>query len=208
MCAAEGTDEFEGSGLSAGVWDRVVRPATARHAMSGDRLMVPTYWGGVAAASLLQQELPRGVWEVTTKVTIDAQRTFQQAGLLLYLSDTQYAKLDLGYASLGRSVELVYVKNGASRQDTAAPKVAGTKTLWLRLTGDGTEIRARVSYDGVSFADYGRPISIADAGFTHVGPYAMRGSTGAPEIQSAFGWFRFSPTTDEYRECSAAGAAR
>ncbi len=65
------------------------------------------------------------------------------------------------------------------------PAVAGATKVWLRLTSDGTQITASVSYDGAAFSAFGRPILVADAGFTHVGPFAFRGSTAAPEIPAS-----------------------
>lgn len=202
QCAAVGSDEFDGA--LAPVWDRVIREADARHEVVDGELVIPTYAGGVAAAPLLQQELPAvGPWQVTTQLEIDPTQTFQQAGLLLYASDTRYAKFDLGRATPGRTVELVYHRDGSNRQDSAAPAVEGATQVWLRLTSDGNEIRASVSYDGQDFAPYGRAISVAEAGFTHIGPYAFRGSEATPEIPALFDWVRFSPTAEAYEECLA-----
>jgi regulation of enolase protein 1 (concanavalin A-like superfamily) len=198
-CAADGSDEFEGE-LAAGVWDRVVRADEARHEVTDGALTVPTYTGGVAAAPLLQQELPAASWQVTTEVQIDATERFQQAGLLLYGSDTHYAKLDLGRATPGDTVELVFFDEGSNRQDTTA-RPADADRMWLRLTSDGTEIRASISYTGQEFTEFGRPIPEASAEFTHVGPYAFRGSTTAPEIDASFEWLRFSPDAATYEEC-------
>ncbi|WP_297082923.1 DUF1349 domain-containing protein [uncultured Demequina sp.] len=199
QCAAPGSDEFDGA-LADGTWDRVVREDLARHEVVDDALVIPTYAGGVSAAPLLQQELPDGPWQVTTRVEIDPAQRYQQAGLLLYASDTHYAKLDLVEASGGRTVELVYHRDGGNRQD-AAPPETGQSELWLRYTSDGTSIRASVSYDGEQFTRYGRDIDAELAGFTHVGPYAFRGGASTPEIEASFDWFRFSPDADAYQDC-------
>lgn len=198
-CAAEGSDEFDTD--LAPVWDRVVRESAARHEVVDGGLILPTYTGGVAAAPLLQQELPDGPWQVTTEVSINPTQTFQQAGLLLYTSDTHYAKFDLGRATPGRTVEFVYHRNGSNRMDSAPPAVADATRIWLRLTSDGHEAKASVSYDGTTFANYGRAVLLEDAGFTHVGPFAFRGGTSAPEIAARFEWLRFSPTAEAYEEC-------
>lgn len=199
QCAADGSDEFDGA--PGPVWDRVLRESDARHTVDDGALVVPTYVGGVAAAPLLQQELPEGAWQVTTELTINATQTFQQAGLLLYSSDTRYAKFDIGQATPGQRVELVWHQDGSNRQDSAAPEVAGATRVWLRLTSDGTDIHAAISYDGESFTAYGRSIRVADAGFTHVGPYAFRGATAAPEIDARFEWLRFSPSIEAFEDC-------
>lgn len=206
VCAAAGSDEFEGA--LGDVWDRVVRESDARHAVEDGGLVIPTYAGGVTASPLLQQELPQVSWQVTTELSIDPTQTFQQAGLLLYAGDTQYAKLDIGRATPGHRVELVWHRDGNNRQDSAAPAVAGATRVWLRLTSDGTEIRASISYDGERFSDFGRPIPVADAGFTHVGPYAFRGAESTPEIEARFEWFRFSPTAEQYEACHVPGGPK
>jgi regulation of enolase protein 1 (concanavalin A-like superfamily) len=205
QCAADGSDEFDGNALAAD-WDRVVRPDAARHSVADGVLTIPTYQGGVAAASLPQQALPAGAWQLTSKLNIDVSQRFQQAGLLLYASDTVYGKFDLGQSSNGKTLEVVRFLNGANRQDTAAPAVPEADTVWLRLTSDGASIQSSVSYDGVAFIDYGRPFSLAETPFTHVGPYAFRGATGSPEIDATFEWFRWSPRPEAYQPCMAAGA--
>ncbi|MGR0319742.1 beta-xylosidase family glycoside hydrolase [Agromyces sp. ZXT2-3] len=202
QCAAAGTDEFEGDALSID-WDRVVRPETARHSVADGVLTIPAYEGGVAAASLPQQELPEGPWQLTTKLTIDVAERFQQAGLLLYASDTVYGKFDLGRATPGTTLEVVRYLNGNNRQDSAAPAVPEADTVWLRMTSDGVAIQSSVSYDGVTFSDYGRPFLFSETPFTHVGPYAFRGSLGAEEIDGTFDWFRWSPTPEDYEACLA-----
>lgn len=206
QCSAAGTDEFEGDALADGVWDRVVREDIAEHEVVDGTLVIPTYAGGVSAAPLLQQELPAGSWQVTTKVTLDPQQTFQQAGILLYASDGRYAKLDLARATPGRSVEFVYHRDGSSRTDQSLMDVFQNE-IWLRLTSDGDTIRAGVSYDGASFERYGREIVVEDAGFTHVGPFAFRGGASTPPIDATFDWFRFSPDADAYAECTAPDVA-
>lgn len=205
-CAAPGSDEFEGDALAEGAWTRVIREDAARHTVGGGALTIPTYTGGVAAAPLLQQELPDGAWQVTAKVSLDPAERFQQAGLLLYATDTHYAKLDMGVATPGRTVELVYHRDGGNRQDSAAPEQIQSE-IWLRLTSDGDTIRASVSYDGVGFSRYGREIDVATAGFTHVGPYAFKGLAATPEIEASFDWFRWSPAEEAYEQCLADLAA-
>ena len=204
-CAADGSDEFDGTALSAD-WDRVVRADSARHTVGDGVLTIPTSSGGVAAASLPQQELPDGPWQLTTKLNIDVSQRFQQAGLLLYASDTVYGKFDLGQATGGKTLEVVRYLNGSNRQDSAAPAVPEADTVWLRLTSDGISIQPSVSYDGAAFSDYGRAFSMNETPFTHVGPYAFRGTAGAAEIDATFEWFRWSPRPEAYADCVAEGA--
>ena len=157
-CATDGSDEFDGAALSAD-WDRIVRPDTARHSVGDGVFTIPTYVGGVAAASLPQQQLPDGPWQLTTKLDIDVSQRFQQAGLLLYASDTVYGKLDLGQATSGKTLKVVRYLNGNNRQDSATPAVPEADTVWLRLTSDGVWRSSRASRTTAPrSADYGRPV--------------------------------------------------
>ncbi|WP_300266934.1 DUF1349 domain-containing protein [Microbacterium sp.] len=200
-CAAAGTDEFD-DGLGD-AWERTVREELARHEVSGGSLTIPTYEGGVAAAPLLQQSLPEGAWQITTKVSLDPANNYQQAGLLLYANDTDYLKLDLGKARPGRVVELV---SAGTPSFTTQRRYDGSD-VWLRLTSDGAQIEGSVSYDGVTFDRIGSLLSaeteLGVPRFTHVGPFAFRGSAAVAEIDATFDWFRFSPSAAEYEECIA-----
>ncbi|PCE15199.1 hypothetical protein AUC47_14630 [Microbacterium sp. SZ1] len=202
-CAAPGSDEFDGA-LGA-QWDRTIRADAARHTVTDGALIVPTYTGGVSTAPLLQQALPDEAWQVTTKVGLTPTQNFQQAGLLLYGSDTNYLKFDLGKATPGRVVELV----GAGSPAFTSQQRTDVSEVWLRLTSDGREIEASVSYDGATFEVFGSRVRLeASPGvprYTHVGPFAFRGATAAAELPATFDWFRFSPTPDAYAACVAAG---
>lgn len=199
-CAAAGSDEFDGQ--LADVWTRTIREEAARHVVDAGALQIPTYSGGVSAAPLLQQPLPNGSWQVTTKVSLDPTLNYQQAGILLYASDTDYVKFDLGKATPGRVVELVSAGTAPfttqSRQDASE--------VWLRLTSDGSQIEASVSYDGTSFDVFGSRIDALKAGtprFSHVGPFAFRGGANVAELTATFDWFRFSPSAAQYDECTS-----
>lgn len=206
QCAVDGSDEFDG-GLTDGVWDRVVREASARHRVEDGALVVPTYQGGITGASLLQQELPDGQWQVTTKVEYPdggPSLNYQQAGLMLYGSDSEYARFTLGKMGPGRGIELAAV--GSLRFTDQAISGHGDRTkAWLRLTSDGYEIVAELSTDGVTFEEFGRRIPARIDGeqrYTHIGPYAYRGNA-AVELEPRFDWIRFSPSIAEYETCAA-----
>ncbi|WP_119696013.1 DUF1349 domain-containing protein [Microbacterium halotolerans] len=198
-CAAPGSDEFE-SALGDD-WQRTIREELARHETTDGALTIPTYEGGVAAAPLLQQPLPTGAWQVTTTVSLDPSQKYQQAGLLLYASDTDYVKLDMGRAGPGRVTELV---SAGSPSFTTQQRYDGSE-LWLRLTSDGKQIEGSVSSDGTTFDRLGSPFGAETSPgvprFTHIGPFAFRGSATTAEITASFDWLRFSPDAEAYEEC-------
>jgi len=198
-CAAPGSDEFDDT--LGDDWVRTVREDLARHEVVDGSLTIPTYVGGVAAAPLLQQTLPAGAWQITTKATIDPTQNYQQAGLLLYAGDGDYVKLDMGKAKPGRVVELV---SAGAPSFTTQQRYTGSE-VWLRLTSDGKQIEGSVSADGVTFDRVGSLFSAESSPgvprFTHVGPFAFRGAATAAEITASFDWFRFSPSEAAYEDC-------
>ncbi len=205
QCQGAGSDEFEGSELDRDVWPTIVREQGARHTLEGGALVLPTYGAGVNGVPLIQQSAPEGDWEVTTQLTVDPTERFQQAGILLYRDDANYAKWDLTFGSNGQRLEFIWRTNGVDRNtasDSVAPPAELGDTFWLRLTSDGNAARAFLSTDGQTFTQYGRPVDLRALAPTAIGPYAMRGATTAGELGARFDWFRWTPTDVEREECA------
>ena len=204
QCSGAASDEFDATALDPQLWAAGKRTETSRHELRDGSLVLPTYRAGVNGAPLLLQELPDGPWEVTTEVSIAPTEPFQQAGLLLYADDANYAKLDLVHGSAGLRLEYILRTNGSDRNtgfDSVDPGDRVGDRLWLRLTGDGETAHASVSFDGETFERWGRPVDLDRLSPTAVGPFAMRGATAAPEIEASFGWLRWTPTAAEQAAC-------
>ena len=67
------------------------------------------------ATNLVLQAAPTGAWEMTTKVTLPVTANYQQAGLLVYGDDDNYAKVDLLYNG-SRRVEFIRETAGHASQ--------------------------------------------------------------------------------------------
>lgn len=204
-CSGAGSDEFDGAALDTSLWSTSVRGDLDRSRVEGGALVIPTGPTGVAGAPLIQQALPLGAWEATTELEFSPRAAFQQAGLLLYRDDDDYDKFDLVWGSSGLRLEHIWRSNGVDRNtslDSTAPSSSLGQRLWLRLTSDGVSVRASVSYDGVTFSPFGRSVPVGTLAATHIGPYALRGATSAPEIEARFHWFRFTPTETERDACA------
>lgn len=204
QCPGAGSDEFDGAALDRTIWTRLVRESDSRHQLAGGKLALPTYPSGVSGAPLIQQPVPGGQWEATVEVAVDPTATYQQAGLLLYADDANYAKADLVFGGGGLTVEFIHRRDGSDRNTAAdsfpAPENLGDRA-WFRMTSDGEQVTASLSVDGEEFNRLGRPVALADLAATHIGPYAMQGATGAEETTAQFGWFRFTPTAAELAAC-------
>lgn len=154
------SDEFDGGALGTGwTW---VRPDPAV-TVGGGTLNWPVQDGDLVgsanAASVLLRDAPRGNYVVETRLTLDvgtdAVRNYQQGGLVAYVNDDDFARLDKVAIQTTRQVEFGHempyaggLPYGGTTFGTAAT------TMWLRLahridpaTGEH-EFRAGASRDG------------------------------------------------------------
>ena len=138
---------------------------------------------------------PSGAWQATTKVTLPVTANYQQAGLIVYGDDDNYAKLDLLYDG-GRRVRV----HPGDRRDAAQrgrrqrpPHPAGD-TVYLRLTSDGTNLTAALlgRRRRPSPRSAGRPRWPASP-TRRSGVFALNGGTTAPVVDAAFDWFQVTP---------------
>ncbi|MEV4345024.1 ThuA domain-containing protein [Actinoplanes sp. NPDC049596] len=195
-CFGARSDDFLGDGLDRGRWS-VVRENQA-FSVTGGTLRLPTAAGDLYgtrndATNLVLKPAPSGAWQATTKITLPVTANYQQAGLIVYGDDDNYAKLDLLYNG-ARTVEFIRENAGTPRNEsgdsTAAP--AGD-TFYLRLTSDGTNLTAAASADGQTFTPVGRAAALAGIANPRVGLFALNGGTTAPVVDAAFDWFLLTP---------------
>ncbi|MEU8236323.1 ThuA domain-containing protein [Actinoplanes sp. NPDC048967] len=195
-CFGARSDDFLGSALERDRWT-VVRE-NQLYSVADGTLRLPTASGDLYgtrndATNLVLQPAPGGAWQATTKISVPITATYQQAGLIVYGDDDNYAKLDLLYNG-ARTVEFIRETAASPRNEsgdsTAAP--AGD-VVYLRLTSDGTNLTAEASADGRTFTPVGRSAALAGIDNPRVGVFALNGGTTAPVVDAAFDWFRFTP---------------
>jgi PKD repeat protein len=196
-CFGTRSDDFAGTALDRARWSTVVRESQT-HAVRDGTLVLPTAVGDLYgtrndATNIVLQPAPAGPWQATTKVSLAAAVNYQQAGLIVYGDDDNYAKLDLLFGGSLR-VEFIRETAGTPRND-AADSTAGPTggTIWLRLSSDGTNLTAAFSADGQTFTPVGRPAALAGITDPKVGLFALQGGTDAPVIDATFDWFQISP---------------
>ncbi len=193
------SDEFTGNALDTG-WSWV-RPDGAVTVADG-QLNWPVQDGDITgtgnSASVLLRDAPRGDYTVETKVTLDlgedTVRNYQQAGLVAYVNDDDFARLaqvaiwNTRQVEYGR--ELPYagtLSYGGTTVGTPAP------TTWLRLvartdraTGE-LRLRAASSTDGQHWTYSG--VWTFPAGSTpRLGLIALGGAT--PAVTAHFDYVR------------------
>jgi cytochrome c len=198
-CFGARSDDFTGNSLDKSRWSTVIRE-NQLYSVSGGNLVLPTavgdlYGGTNNATNVVLQPAPAGPWQATTKVTLSAMANYQQAGLIVYGDDANYAKLDLLYADT-RKFEFIRETAGTPRNEAAdaiaAPAGLGD-TFYVRLISDGTNLTATFSADGQTFTPVGRSAALAGIENPKVGLFALNGNTTAPVVDAQFDWFQFSP---------------
>jgi arabinan endo-1,5-alpha-L-arabinosidase len=133
------SDEFNGTALTPG-WSAVRSPAVT---VSGGALHWPTEAGDLSGAtndaSVLLRTPPAGEWSVITKLSIDlgtdTVRNFQQAGLIAYVDDDEFARLSHVAIWNTRQTEFGHERTYAGRLVYGGTIVGPpAQTTWLRLT--------------------------------------------------------------------------
>ncbi|NJC16218.1 PKD repeat protein/glucose/arabinose dehydrogenase/type 1 glutamine amidotransferase [Micromonospora profundi] len=195
-CFGARSDDFNGTSLDKDRWT-VVRE-NQLYSVSGGALRLPTGVGDLYGArndatNLVLQAAPTGAWEMTTKVTLPVTANYQQAGLLVYGDDDNYAKVDLLYNG-SRRVEFIRETAGTPRNESADSAAAPAgDTVYLRITSDGTNLTAAASADGQTFTQVGRSADLAGITNPRIGVFALNGGTEAPVVDAAFDSFQVTP---------------
>ena len=195
------SDEFTGSALN-GDWT-FVRPDPAA-TVSGGALRWPVQDADLTGASnnagVLLRDAPDGRWIAETKLTLplgeDTVRNFQQAGLIAYAGDDQFARLSAVAIWNTRQVEfgneIPYA--GTTSFGGTIAGTPGLTTTWLRLAHrvdevDGEhEYRAGVSRDGRTWTWGGVWTLPADSD-PRIGLVAHGGAE--PAVTASFDYLRF-----------------
>ncbi len=198
-CFGARSDDFLGSSLNRDRWPTIVRE-NQLYSVSGGALRLPTSVGDLYgsrndATNLVLQPAPSGAWQATTKVTLPTSADYQQAGLIIYGDDDNYAKVGLLHSG-SRRVEFIRETAGTPRNEGADSTVAPAgDTIYLRLMSDGTNLTAAFSADGQTFTPVGRTAALAGISNPKVGLFALNGGTTAPVVDAVFDWFQFAPDT-------------
>ncbi|WP_210437764.1 ThuA domain-containing protein [Nocardioides xinjiangensis] len=197
-CGVQQSDEFDGSSLD-GKWDVIRDSGEWSVADGGLQLPINSgslYGPGGNAEDIIVQQTPDGAWQVTAKVTAVVSENYQQAGLRVYSDDENWASVHLISAGGNRDVEFIYEAQGSPRNN-AEDKLGGVPegfptTYYVRLTSDGTDLRASYSTDGETFSPVGRPAPMSSFADPKIGPAAVSGGAqGTPT--ATFDWIRFDP---------------
>ncbi|WP_139984529.1 ThuA domain-containing protein [Nocardioides litoris] len=204
-CFSGRSDDFLGTELDANRWNRNVRADQTLTVADGS-LNIPLTATDIhqttnTAPNIVLQDLPAGRFEVVTKVTLPAVRSYQQAGLILYGDDNNYTKLVYsGRSSTPNKANNVIQfasETNATATETNSANLGATfpDTVWLKLAStDGTTVTASYSADGATY----QPVTATAAARpvpanAKVGMVALAGSGQTAGITAKFDYFTITP---------------
>ncbi|MET0237079.1 MAG: ThuA domain-containing protein [Kibdelosporangium sp.] len=205
-CLSGRSDAFD-SALDRTRWT-VIRESQ-NLAVTGGSLHIPTVNSDIYGTdnstpvpNIVVQPAPAGAWQATTKVSLIARDAYQQAGLVLYGDDDNYAKMVFearGTAdAASRVFQFIREENGAPNEVAASntPNLGAAypDTVHVRLASDGTNVTASYSPDGLSWTQMPETGKLL-AGIPNprIGLISLSGSGNRPVIDAAFDWFQVVP---------------
>ena len=107
--------------------------------------------------NIVLQDMPGGAWQATTKVDVKAYTQYQQAGLIVYTDDDNYAKFVVQGRTSNQADRIFQyaheVAASPSESNSKALGLALPDTVYLRITSDGTNMLPSYSTDGTTWID-------------------------------------------------------
>ncbi|HEY0238413.1 MAG TPA: family 43 glycosylhydrolase [Friedmanniella sp.] len=191
------SDTFSGSSLGAGwSWVRQDPKATVADGVLTWPTEAGDLNGTVNDAGVLLRSPGPGAWTIETKLTIDLGtddvRNYQQAGLVAYVGDDQFVRLDHVAIFDTRQVEFGHETTYAGRVVNGGTIVGPpARTTWLRITqhvnpaSGEHELRGWSSRDGRTWVEGG--VWTLPAGSDIRVGLVSHGGVGAT---AQFSWFR------------------
>ncbi|WP_433347573.1 ThuA domain-containing protein [Microtetraspora malaysiensis] len=204
VCLSGRSDDFLGTELDRNRWS-VIRENQNLKVADG-KLIIPTsntdiYGAGGNTSNIVVQPAPSGAWTATAKVTLNARDQYQQAGLVLYGDDDNFAKMVLQARGANdhanRIFQFIREENGKPNEvaasNTAALGDAYPDTVYVRFVSDGTNITAHYSADGVTFTAMPQTKPLAGITNPKIGLISLSSNGSHPVIDASFDWFQITP---------------
>jgi cytochrome c len=197
----EPSDEFDGSSLNLCRWSAIVRHDPLGYEVADGQLTLPAAHGDFFAGApnnnpnIILQPAPAGPWTATTRMTFLPNENYEQAGIVVYGDDANYVKADLVHSG-GRVLEFLReTNNAAAGFDGAVPlDPEAPATVDVRVTSDGTTLRAYYRLEGEAWAPFGEPAPLAGVPNPKVGLYANdSNATVTTRDDAVFDFFRLTP---------------
>src|SRR5918992_1374052 len=198
----DASDEFDGDALDLCRWTEIVRHDPEGYEVTGGELLMPAAHGDFFGngpndnPNIVLQPAPSGEWTATTRMRFTPNENYEQAGLIVYGDDANYAKADLVSAGGNRVLEFL------RETDDSPAGFGGSVTLpsgfpdtvEIRVTSDGEMLRAEYREVGGEWAPFGEPAALANIPAPTIGVYANDGNQNISSREQAApdgdnGWY-------------------
>jgi PKD repeat protein/glucose/arabinose dehydrogenase len=200
------SDDFEGTQLDMCRWDGVVRYDPTHLTVADGRLTLETTPGDVYGTdnsgpkNFVLQTAPEGNWVMETKVDASAfDARYQQAGLIAYLDDANYLKLDhlttnAAGSAVTRGIEMRSEIDDVVQNPQPNASPAPTQGVWhLRLAKKGSVFTGSYSADGKDWTKLGEITNAAiDTAALRIGVFTL-GAESKVHRPAHFDYVRIEP---------------
>lgn len=163
-------------------WDvnPVARTVSVTAAPHSDIFVDPAEASGPNATKVLNAVTllgtpPEGDFRLWARVTVDFASTFDAGVLLLWLSETHWAKLCFEFAPAHEPMVVSVVAKGGS--DDANAFVVNGDSVWLRLSRTGNTYALHSSFDGTEWR-FVRLFALDEPGTTPMIGFLAQSPTG------------------------------
>ncbi|WP_207957741.1 ThuA domain-containing protein [Streptomyces sp. YIM 98790] len=208
LCLSGRSDGFDGTELDRDRWTDVIRENQDIAVRDGHLVLPLTATdiygtGNSGTPNIVLQDLPDGPWEATARVTLPARLAYQQAGLIVYGDDDNYAKMVIQGRSTGepsaanRIFQFIREEDGSPNEvgdsNTASLGADFPDTFSVRFTSDGTDLRAFYSADGTTFTAMPQTKSLAGIDNPRIGLFGLTNRAEALPVTALVDWFHLTP---------------
>ncbi|WP_338403968.1 ThuA domain-containing protein [Cellulosimicrobium arenosum] len=207
QCFSGRSDDFTGDELDGSRWS--VLNQDQNLAVDDGELVIPTSGtdfystDNTAVPNIVLQDLPSGPFTATAKVTLPARQQYQQAGLVIWEDQDNYAKMVIqGRSSAADASTRIFqfireeaaTPNEVDDSNSANVGADYPDTVYVRFVSDGENLQAAYSADGTDFTTMPETKSITDLENAKIGLTALKGNnTSSPVIDARFDWFTITP---------------
>ncbi len=213
-CVGVRSDEFDGDSLDAARWTTVRNPLEYPPIIGGGSLTLPILdeidGTRTGPFSFVGQQVPDGDWSATTRLTVDPNASWQQAGLVVWQGDGNFIKVVFGRDANSGARRFELTSDNPTDVRQVGPNVSATGfpetgpvTAWIRVIREGNVIRGEFAPDVAgqpgtftAFAST-RPVDTTpprEGPGVLVGPYAGSDIEAAPYDNTAsFDFVRIEP---------------
>ena len=183
-------DTFDGATLDKCRWTTVLNEDTSGYSLSGGKLNIKAVGGDitggtVSAKNIILQPGPTdGSWSVTTKVSIDGNKEYTQAGIVAYASTSAWAKVVVMRRPDGTWTTELGRQSGYANADLPAN---AQKAITLQMYARDGQLRGRYSLDdGATWTEIGDGFNTSGLGAPSVGLAAYNGTGSETATFEAF----------------------